>query len=63
MENNGHKFDDCIVGEPTNPNKLGEMVKIGRRGSTNITIKCNGTEGHVAYPDLADNPVPKLVKL
>ena len=39
------------------------MVKIGRRGSTNITIKCNGTEGHVAYPDLADNPVPKLVKL
>ena len=63
MENNGHKFDDCIVGEPTNPNKLGEMVKIGRRGSTNITIKCNGIEGHVAYPDLADNPVPKLVKL
>ena len=63
MENNGHKFDDCIVGEPTNPNKLGEMIKIGRRGSTNITIKCNGTEGHVAYPDLADNPIPKLVKL
>jgi len=63
MENNGHKFDDCIVGEPTNPNKLGEMIKIGRRGSTNITIRCNGTEGHVAYPDLADNPIPKLVKL
>ena len=63
MDNNGHKFDDCIVGEPTNPNKLGEMIKIGRRGSTNITIKYNGTEGHVAYPDLADNPIPKLVKL
>ena len=63
MENKGHKFDDCIVGEPTNPNKLGEMIKIGRRGSTNITIKYNGKEGHVAYPDLADNPIPKLVKL
>jgi len=63
MDNNGHQFDDCIVGEPTNPDKLGEMIKIGRRGSTNITIKCNGTEGHVAYPDLADNPIPKLVKL
>ena len=63
MDNNGHKFDDCIVGEPTNPNKLGEMIKIGRRGSTNITIKYNGIEGHVAYPDLADNPIPKLVKL
>ena len=57
------KIDFCLVGEPTNPNKLGEMIKIGRRGSTNITIKCNGTEGHVAYPDLADNRIPKLVKL
>ena len=63
IHNNGEKIDSCIVGEPTCPSKLGEMVKIGRRGSTNITIKCNGTEGHVAYPDLADNPVPKLVKL
>ena len=63
MKNNGHKFDDCIVGEPTNPDKLGEMIKIGRRGSTNITIRCDGTEGHVAYPNLADNPIPKLVKL
>ena len=63
MESKGHKFDDCIVGEPTNPNKLGEMIKIGRRGSTNITIKCEGVEGHVAYPDLADNPIPKLVLL
>ena len=63
MESKGHRFDDCIVGEPTNPKKLGEMIKIGRRGSTNVTIKCEGVEGHVAYPDLADNPIPKLVLL
>ena len=63
MEKKGYSFDDCIVGEPTNPNSLGEMIKIGRRGSTNITITCNGLEGHVAYPNLADNPIPKLVKI
>ena len=63
MEKKGYSFDDCIVGEPTNPNSLGEMIKIGRRGSTNITITCNGLEGHVAYPHLADNPIPKLVKI
>ena len=63
MEKKGYSFDDCIVGEPTNPNSLGEMIKIGRRGSTNITITCNGLEGHVAYPHLADNPITKLVKI
>ena len=63
MEKKGYSFDDCIVGEPTNPNSLGEMIKIGRRGSTNIIITCNGLEGHVAYPHLADNPIPKLVKI
>ena len=63
MEKKGYSFDDCIVGEPTNPNSLGEMIKIGRRGSTNITITCNGLEGHVAYPHLADNPIPRLVKI
>ena len=63
MEKKGYSFDDCIVGEPTNPSSLGEMIKIGRRGSTNITITCNGLEGHVAYPHLADNPIPKLVKI
>ena len=63
MEKKGYSFDDCIVGEPTNPNSLGEMIKIGRRGSTNITITCNGLEGHVAYPHLADNPIPKLVRI
>ncbi len=61
MEKNNHTFDDCIVGEPTNPNKLGEMIKIGRRGSTNITLTLKGNEGHVAYPQLADNPIPKLI--
>ena len=61
MEKNNHTFDDCIVGEPTNPNKLGEMIKIGRRGSTNITLTLKGNEGHDAYPQLADNPIPKLI--
>jgi len=63
MEKNNHTFDDCIVGEPTNPNKLGEMIKIGRRGSTNITLTLKGNEGHVAYPQLADNPIPKLISI
>ena len=61
MEKNNHTFDDWIVCEPTNPNKLGEMIKIGRRGSTNITLTLKGNEGHVAYPQLADNPIPKLI--
>lgn len=56
-------IDDCLVGEPTNPTRLGEMIKIGRRGSLNGVIKINGTQGHVAYPDLATNPVPQLVRL
>ncbi len=63
MKNNNYTFDDCIVGEPTNPNKLGEMIKIGRRGSTNITLALNGIEGHVAYPQLADNPIPKFIEI
>lgn len=53
----------CIVGEPTNPKTLGEMMKVGRRGSLTGVLTVNGTQGHVAYPHLADNPVPKLVKL
>lgn len=56
-------IDYCIVGEPTNPNKMGEMIKIGRRGSMNVRLTVSGTQGHVAYPHLADNPVPQLVKL
>ncbi|MBW4332277.1 succinyl-diaminopimelate desuccinylase [Stakelama sp. CBK3Z-3] len=53
--------DMCLVGEPTSVNRLGDMIKIGRRGSVNIWIDVPGRQGHVAYPHLADNPVPKLV--
>src|SRR3954453_18125438 len=53
----GEKFDHCILGEPTNPQALGDMIKIGRRGSQNGTLIVSGTQGHVAYPELADNPV------
>ncbi|MEP9401731.1 succinyl-diaminopimelate desuccinylase [Sphingomonas sp. VNH70] len=53
--------DLCLVGEPTSQGRLGDMVKIGRRGSVNIWIEVPGRQGHVAYPHLADNPVPKLV--
>ncbi len=63
MADNDEKIDYCIVGEPTNPNILGEMVKIGRRGSLNGEITVIGTQGHVAYPHLADNPIPKITKI
>ncbi|HQS13060.1 MAG: succinyl-diaminopimelate desuccinylase [Sphingomonadales bacterium 35-56-22] len=55
--------DACLVGEPTSVNRLGDMMKIGRRGSVNIWISVAGTQGHVAYPHLADNPIPKLVAI
>lgn len=59
----GEKFDNCILGEPTNPQRLGDMVKIGRRGSLNGTLIVTGAEGHVAYPALADNPVRRIVAI
>src|SRR6266849_1987313 len=59
----GEKFDHCILGEPTNPKALGDMIKIGRRGSLNGTLTVEGTQGHVAYPALADNPVRGIVAL
>ena len=59
----GETLDACLVGEPTNPEELGEMVKIGRRGSLNGTLRVGGRQGHVAYPSLADNPLPRLVAL
>jgi succinyl-diaminopimelate desuccinylase len=55
--------DACLVGEPTSVNRLGDMMKIGRRGSVNMWISVTGTQGHVAYPHLADNPIPKLVAI
>lgn len=63
MKANGEVMDACIVGEPTNTSILGETIKIGRRGSLNGTLIQHGTQGHVAYPQHADNPLPKLVKL
>jgi succinyl-diaminopimelate desuccinylase len=62
MAANGQIPDFCLVGEPTNPTTLGEMIKIGRRGSMNATITIHGTQGHVAYPARADNPVHRLVR-
>ena len=57
------KIDFCLVGEPTNPNKLGEMIKIGRRGSMTGRLSVIGIQGHVAYPQSANNPSTTLVKI
>ncbi len=61
MRANDHAPDLCLVGEPTSVNRLGDMMKIGRRGSVNMWLSAKGTQGHVAYPHLADNPIPRLV--
>ncbi len=63
MQARGTIPDLCLVGEPTSVNRLGDMMKIGRRGSVNIWITVTGAQGHVAYPHLADNPIPKLVAI
>ena len=57
------KINFCLVGEPTNPNKLGEMIKIGRRGSINTELTIIGTQGHVAYPHRANNPSTIIIKI
>ena len=57
------KIDFCLVGEPTNPNKLGEMIKIGRRGSMTGRLSIIGIQGHVAYPNRANNPSTALVQI
>jgi succinyl-diaminopimelate desuccinylase len=59
----GEVLDACLVGEPTNPATLGEMIKIGRRGSLNGTLTVFGVQGHTAYPHLADNPIHRLVSM
>ena len=59
----GEALDACIVGEPTNPARLGDMMKIGRRGSLVGYLTVFGTQGHTAYPQLADNPVPRMLKM
>jgi len=63
MAENGQIPDCCLVGEPTNPARIGDVIKIGRRGSLNATITVPGVQGHVAYPHLADNPVHRMVAL
>lgn len=63
MEANGEIPDMCIVGEPTNPTAMGDMMKIGRRGSFTGRLTVFGTQGHVAYPHLAENPVHGLIRL
>lgn len=63
MREQGHRPDFCLVGEPTSVQRLGDMMKIGRRGSVNIWLSVEGREGHVAYPHLADNPLPKLARM
>jgi len=57
------KIDFCIVGEPTNPHKLGEMIKIGRRGSISCKLEIQGIQGHVAYPHLSKNPITSLIEI
>jgi succinyl-diaminopimelate desuccinylase len=59
----GERLDACVVGEPTSANALGDMVKIGRRGSLNAFLTVHGTQGHTAYPHLADNAAHRLVAM
>lgn len=63
LKDKGEKLSVCVVGEPTNPMQLGEMMKIGRRGSLTARLTVHGIQGHVGYPHLADNPVPKLLDI
>lgn len=63
LADRGETIDHCLVGEPTSVERLGDMAKIGRRGSINGWLTVNGTQGHVAYPHLADNPVPRLLEM
>ena len=63
MRETGERMDVCIVGEPSNPEIMGEMIKIGRRGSLTATITATGKQGHAAYPHRANNPLHPLVRL
>lgn len=63
LEARGEKIDACLVGEPTSTDRLGDEIKIGRRGSVNGVLVVEGKQGHAAYPHLADNPVPKLARI
>lgn len=63
MAQNGERMDVCLVGEPTCPNTMGEMIKIGRRGSMNARFRVTGKQGHSAYPHRANNPLPAMMRL
>ncbi len=63
MEIHNERIDHCLVGEPTCPNEMGEMMKIGRRGSMNAYFTCKGVQGHSAYPHRAKNPMPAMAQL
>jgi succinyl-diaminopimelate desuccinylase len=63
LKERGETPDACLVGEPTNPTQLGEMIKIGRRGSLTGHLTVPGVQGHAAYPERADNPIPKLLAM
>ncbi|MDF1726961.1 MAG: succinyl-diaminopimelate desuccinylase [Sulfitobacter sp.] len=63
MTENGERMDVCLVGEPTCPEVMGEMIKIGRRGSMSAWITVTGTQGHSAYPHRANNPLPGMMRL
>ena len=63
LKTQNEEIDACLVGEPTNPKQLGDMIKIGRRGSLNAQLSVFGSQGHVAYPHLAENPLDYLVSM
>ena len=63
MKQSGERMDVCLVGEPTCPNRMGEMIKIGRRGSLNAHFRVIGKQGHAAYPHRANNPLPAMMRL
>jgi len=63
MKKNGETIDDCLVGEPTSGARVGDTIKIGRRGSMNVRLTVKGIQGHVAYPKLALNPIPIMSAL
>ena len=63
MRQHNHRPDLCVVGEPTNPHQLGDVIKNGRRGSLSCALRVDGVQGHVAYPHLADNPIVRLLAM
>ena len=63
MRQHNHQPDLCVVGEPTNPHQLGDVIKNGRRGSLSCALQVDGVQGHVAYPHLADNPIVRLLAM